>query len=151
MLGIDSRTLRIVWTVFLCAMVLMFIYQVRETLTLFAVAVFLAYMLARLVNLVQRIMPKRPLLALVLVYLALFVLFVTGGIGIGYRIAKEAASLAARLPDMLATPRMASLPLPDFLLPFRDRLLTAMQSRLSLDRTAPFRFCRRQEVRSSRD
>ncbi len=128
MLGIDSRTLRIVWTVFLCVMVLLFVYQVRETLTLFAVAIFLAYMLSPLVNLVQRLMPKRPILALVLVYLALVVLFVTAGIGIGYRIAEEAASLASRLPEMLAAPHMSSLPLPDFLLPFRDRLLAAMQS-----------------------
>jgi predicted PurR-regulated permease PerM len=128
MLGIDGRTLRIVWTVFLCVTVLLFIYQVRETLMLFAVAIFLAYMLDPLVTLVQRMMPKRRVLALVLVYLALFVLFVTGGIGIGYRIAEEAASLAARLPGMLAAPHMSNLPLPDFLLPFRDRLVAAMQS-----------------------
>jgi len=127
MLGIDDRTLRVVWTVFLCVTVLLFIYQVRETLTLFAVAIFLAYMLAPLVSLVQRMMPKRRILALVLVYLALVILFVTAGIGIGYKIAEEAASLAARLPGMLAAPHMSDLPLPDFLQPFRDRLLAALQ------------------------
>ena len=98
MLGIDGRTLRIVWTVFLCATVLLFVYQVRETLTLFAVAVFLAYMLAPLVNLVERLMPKRRILALVLVYLGIVALFVTAGIGIGSQIAEQAASLASRLP-----------------------------------------------------
>jgi predicted PurR-regulated permease PerM len=128
MLGIDGRTLRIVWTVFLCVIVLLLVYQVRETLTLFAVAVFLAYMLSPLVNLVQRAMPKRRILALVLVYLGLVVLFVTAGIGSGYRIAEEAVSLAARLPGMLSAPHLNSIPMPDFLLPFRERLLAAIQS-----------------------
>ena len=128
MLGIDGRTLRILWTVFLCVIVLLLVYQVRETLTLFAVAVFLAYMLSPLVNLMQRAMPKRRILALVLVYLALIILFVTGGIGIGYQIAEEAASLAARLPGMLSATHLSSVPIPDFLLPFRERLLAAMQS-----------------------
>ncbi len=128
MLGIDGRTLRIVWTVFLCVALLLLVYQIRQTLTLFAVAVFLAYMLAPLVSLVQRMMRKRRILALALVYLVLFVLFATAGIGLGYKLAEEAASLASRLPEMLAAPHMASIPLPDFLQPFRDRLLAAMQS-----------------------
>jgi predicted PurR-regulated permease PerM len=128
MLGIDGRTLRIVWTVFLCVTALLFVYQVRETLTLFAVAIFLAYMLAPLVTLVERMLPKRRILALVVVCLALVVLFVTAGIGVGYRIAEEAASLATRLPGMLAAPHMSNLPLPDFLQPFRVRLLAALQS-----------------------
>jgi predicted PurR-regulated permease PerM len=128
MLGIDGRTLRIVWTVFLFATMLLFVYKVRETLTLFAVAVFLAYMLAPLVNLVERLMPKRRMLALVLVHLGIIALFVTAGISIVSQIAEQAASLASRLPGMLANPQMASLPFPDWLQPFKDRLVVAMQN-----------------------
>ena len=100
MLGIDVRTLRIVWTVFLCVTALFFIYQVRETLTLFAVAIFLAYMLSPLVNLAERLMPKRRLVALTLVYLLLIALFITAGIGVASEIAAQAASLASRLPGI---------------------------------------------------
>ncbi|MGA7410562.1 MAG: AI-2E family transporter [Bryobacteraceae bacterium] len=128
MLGIDGRTLRVVWTVFLCAAVLFFIYKVRETLTLFAVAIFLAYMLSPLVNLVERLMPKRRLLALTLVYLFLVALFVTAGIGIASEIAAQAASLASKLPAMLANPHLGNLPFPEWLLPFKDRLMAAMQN-----------------------
>jgi predicted PurR-regulated permease PerM len=128
MLGIDSRTLRVVWTVFLCVMVLAFIYTVRETLALFAVAIFMAYMLSPLVNLVERLMPKRRLLALSLVYLLLVALFVTAGIGVASEIAAQAASLASRLPAMLANPQFGNLPLPQWVLPFKDHLIAAMQS-----------------------
>jgi predicted PurR-regulated permease PerM len=128
MLGIDGRTLRIVWTVFLFVTALLFVYQVRETLTLFAVAIFLAYMLSPLVNLVERLMPKRRILALVLVHLAIVALFVTVGISVGSQIAEQAASLATRLPGMLANSHGGGVPFPLWLQPFKERLMAAMQN-----------------------
>ena len=52
MLGIDERALRIVWTVFLFGLLLALIYFLRDTLVIFAVSIFFAYMLSPIVGLV---------------------------------------------------------------------------------------------------
>ena len=71
MLGIDKRAFRVAWTVFAFALLLLITYSIRDTLMVFATAIFLAYMLAPIVFLVERFVQKRRALALGLVYILL--------------------------------------------------------------------------------
>src|SRR5438270_253043 len=71
MLEVDGRALRVVWTVFLFGLLLALVYFIRDTILLFAGAIFFAYMLSPLVALVERFIPRRRNLALALVYILL--------------------------------------------------------------------------------
>lgn len=126
MLGIEHRTLRMTWTVFLFLLLLVVTWELRETLLVFAGAVFFAYMLSPIVGLVERFIPKRRALALGLVYI-----FLVGGlIGLGFALvptlAAEATSLAMKLPTLINSGKVATLPLPSWLEPMRDQVMTAL-------------------------
>lgn len=140
MLGIDTRTFRMVWTIFVFALLLVVVYTVRETLTLFAVSILFAYTLSPLVNLVERFMPNRRTSALTVVYLLLLGLLVTVGVNLGLQIADQATSLARRLPSLITQGNLRSLPLPHLLEPIRERILQALyNSAADLERSAvPF-------------
>src|SRR5579885_3497900 len=126
MLGIDGRAARFGWTLFLLALVILTAYAIRRTLMVFAVAVFLAYMLTPLVDLVDRYMPRRipRTVALAIVYLLLIGALVGVGISIGSQIGDEAEALAKQLPGQaqstVATP--SKFPLPAWLEPLRGRI-----------------------------
>lgn len=131
MLGIDPRTLRVVWTVFLFGLIVAVVYFIRETLLLFALAVFFAYMLSPLVQLVQRITPRRRGLALAIVYVILVGALVGIGISLGSRIAEQASNLITRLPDLLQPGRLNTIQFPKWLQPLeplRQRMIDAAQS-----------------------
>jgi predicted PurR-regulated permease PerM len=131
MLAIDNRALHVVWTVFLFALFVYVVYLIRETLLVFAGAVFFAYMLSPIVGLIERFLPKRRTLALALVY----ILLVGSLVGIGFALlptlASEATSLAARLPSLVTGGKVATLPLPSFLEPIRDKVMTALANEAS--------------------
>jgi len=55
MLSLDQRALRICWTVFLFLLLLGVIYEIRDTLLVFAGAIFFAYMLSPIVGVVERL------------------------------------------------------------------------------------------------
>ena len=134
MLGIDPRTLRVVWTVFLFGLIIAVVYFIRETLLLFALAVFFAYMLSPLVQLVQRITPRRRGLALAIVYIILVGAIVGISISLGSRIAEQATTLVKSLPDMLDPKRLNTIQLPSWLAPLeplRQRAVEAAQSETS--------------------
>jgi predicted PurR-regulated permease PerM len=126
MLGIDGRAARISWTVFLVALLVLVGYAIRRTLMVFAVAVFLAYMLTPLVDIVDRYLPRRipRTAALAIVYLMLVGALVGLGISIGSQIGDEAAALAKQLPGQaqstVSTP--SKFPLPSWLEPLRGRI-----------------------------
>jgi predicted PurR-regulated permease PerM len=103
MLGIDSRTARATWTVFLFILLLAFVYSAQRAILLFILAVFFAYMLSPVVDFVQRFVPRRMsrTLSLALVYVVLISLLVTVGMWLGSHLVEEATSLANRLPDLL--------------------------------------------------
>jgi predicted PurR-regulated permease PerM len=126
MLGMDRHTLRIAWTIFLFSLLLLLAYYIRETLLVFAAAIFLAYMLSPIVTLVERFIRKRRAIALGIVY----VLFLGALVGIGFalipKLAAEATSLATKLPDMLKSARLASLPLPGWAEPVREQVMAAL-------------------------
>src|ERR1700760_94233 len=103
MLGIDRRTLKSAWTLFLFGLIVFVIYEIRQTLLLFALALIVAHLLGPLVNLVQRVMPARVprVTALAIVYVLVIALITAAMIPLGSRISREAAMLANRLPDVL--------------------------------------------------
>src|SRR3984957_18732536 len=99
MLGIDRRVLQTAWTLFLFLFTFAAIYEIRRTLVLFALALFLANLLSPLVERVHWWIPpsgsRGP--AAALVYLALIGVFVSVAVPLGTRIAEEAAGLTNRL------------------------------------------------------
>src|SRR6476646_4063118 len=68
MLGFDRRAARYTWTVALVVLLLVLVYLVRQTLFVFILAVLFAYLLAPLVDLLDRVLPtsrtRTPALAL---------------------------------------------------------------------------------------
>ncbi len=91
----------------------------------FATAIFLAYMLAPIVFLVERFVQKRRTLALGLVYILLIGALVGIGFALIPRLASEATSLATRLPALLASGKLATLPLPSWAEPVREQVMEA--------------------------
>ncbi len=140
MLGIDERALRVVWTVFLFALILTIIYFIRDTLLVFALAIVLAYMLSPLVIVVERFIPKRRNLALAVVYCILIGILVLCGFLIIPRVAEEATNLAQRLPSLLSAHRLQTIPLPSWLEPVRERVISLFDSEASQlgSRVLPF-------------
>jgi predicted PurR-regulated permease PerM len=131
MLAIDQRALRISWTIFLFILLLVLIYELRDTLLVFAGAVFFAYMLSPIVGLVERFIPKRRTLALGLVYISLVGALVGIGFALVPTLASQAISLVSRLPSLVNSGKVASLPLPGWLEPMRAQLMTALHNEAS--------------------
>jgi predicted PurR-regulated permease PerM len=127
MLGIDGRTLRVVWTIYLFSLAVVGAYLIRSTLIEFAIAIFFSYLLAPIVGQVARLMPKRSNLALALVYVVMLAVLVTAGVNIVSRIAEQAASLAARLPAMMASPHQLQISLPSWAEPYKAKVYEAAQ------------------------
>ena len=96
MLGLDRGAARAAWTVLAIAIFVAAIYIVRETILIFTVAVFFAYMLAPVVRWVERYTHRRYSreIALAIVYAALVAGMIGAVIAIGSRVAEEAATLA---------------------------------------------------------
>ena len=118
------------WTVFLFALVVATAYTIRETLVVFVIALFFAYMLSPMVEFVGRRIPGRfsRVISLAIVYLALLGLLLAAGISIGGRVSEEASSLANRVPSFFENPDwIHKIPLPGWLEPMRDRIIVAVQ------------------------
>jgi predicted PurR-regulated permease PerM len=128
MFGIDRQALRVTWTVFLFTLLLLVLYAIRETLLVFAGAIFFAYVLSPVVALIERFLPKRRAVALALVYMVLL-----GGIvGLGFvlipRLASEATSLLIRLPNLVMSGGWATFRLPSWADPVRGQIMGAVQN-----------------------
>lgn len=110
MLGVDQRVARYTWTVALVLVLLYIVYLLRTTLFIFVLALLFAYLVAPLVDVLDRLLPARrtrtPALALA------YVLFVGGlvalGIQLGSRVVEQANALAGNLPAKLETWRQSS-------------------------------------------
>ena len=130
MLGIDPKAARAAWTVFLVALLIAITWVMRGTLMVFAVALFLAYMLSPLVDFVVRFTRSRlsRTLALAVVYVVITCLLVLLGVTVGSRIAAEASNLAARLPGLLNNPAWTTqIPLPQWLEGERGNIVAWLQ------------------------
>jgi predicted PurR-regulated permease PerM len=101
MLGIDSRAARSTWTAALIVLALWLVYLMRSTLYIFILAVLFAYLLAPLVNLLDRLLPTRPTrtLALALAYVLLVGLVAAGAIVLGTKVVEQATQLASVFPQ----------------------------------------------------
>lgn len=134
MLGIHPLTARITWTVLLIGLLVLMMWQARETIIVFTLALFLAYMLSPLVDMVQRFLPPRVSRNLSLTFVYVILIAVLSGVGfwIGSAIADEASNLADSLPKLIkSNDPLASLPLPGWLGPLRGRILAALRDQLS--------------------
>lgn len=125
MLGIDEQALRIVWTIFLFGLLLAFIYFIRETLVIFAISIFFAYMLSPIVGLVERFVAKRRTLALTVVYLLLIGALVGIGFAVIPTIGQEATTLLTSLPGLVGGGALSRIPIPHWLDPMRDQIIAA--------------------------
>jgi predicted PurR-regulated permease PerM len=103
-LGIDLRTLRVVWTILVVAAALALVYGLRHLLVLLAFSVFFAYLLYPLVWRIEVRLPTRHrrVIALVLTYALLTVAIVGVGMIFGPRLSADVRGLAQRLPGMTA-------------------------------------------------
>ncbi|MBV8552132.1 MAG: AI-2E family transporter [Acidobacteriaceae bacterium] len=127
MLGIEKRAFRIAWTVFLLFLLITVIYQIRETILVFAAAIFCSYILSPTVSLVQQFTTKRRGTALAIVYVLLIGAIVGVGFAILPAIASQATSLLTRLPSLVAGAQVSTIPLPGFLEPMREQIIVALQ------------------------
>ena len=105
MLAIDTRAARITWTVFLVLGAIAFVYLAREPILLFIFAMFFAYMVSPVLNLVDRYTPDRVprTVSLAVVYLLLIGIIGKVVITFGSRAINEASNLASRLPELIKT------------------------------------------------
>lgn len=124
MLGLDGRVLSGVWTAFVFVLLIVLVYLARGTLVIFALAIFLAHLLAPLVDRVERYTPRSVSrnLSLTIVYLALIGLAVAILIPVGAKIGEQASALAGRLPDALKEDVLNGIPLPAWLEAWRPRV-----------------------------
>jgi len=116
--GVDRAALKWVWTIFLFALVTFVVYQVRHTLVIFALALFLSHLLAPVVDFFARTGSRRiPRVAVItLVYAGALVLVILALVSIGGKIGEEAASLAVRVRDLMNQPDpLSHIPIPSWL------------------------------------
>ena len=103
MLGFDRRAAQYTWTAAVILLLLITLYRIRTALFVFILALLFAYLLAPLVDLLDRVLPtsrtRTP--ALVVAYLLLIAALGFAGVTLGSRIADEANNLIARLPDLV--------------------------------------------------
>ena len=104
MLGIDARAARYTWTAALILLLLWLVYLIRSAVFVFIVALLFAYLLAPLVDIIDRFLPasrtRTPALAIAyLIFLAILFVAVTQ---IGSRVADQANALAKSMPALLA-------------------------------------------------
>jgi predicted PurR-regulated permease PerM len=132
MLGIDRRTAQVAWTLFLFILLLFVIYKIGRTLSIFALALIFAHLLAPVVGFVERIIPRRvPRVAtLAIVYIALLAVLVGAMIPLVSRISQEAGALASRLPAALKGDPLSNLPIPGWLEPLRPQLTSVLRERI---------------------
>jgi len=133
MLGFDTRTAKIVWTVFLVAFLLFFTYSIRQTLLVVTFAIFFSYLLYPLIALAERHLPATlPRTVSIGAVFALVILLVAvAGSVLGSQIADEASKLSQQLPSLLNVENISRrIPLPGFLEPLRVRLLAFLTEQL---------------------
>jgi predicted PurR-regulated permease PerM len=145
MFGWDVRAARAAWTVGLVAVAFYAVFAVRKTLLIFVLALFLAYMIAPLVNLIERYKWRRiPRGASVFLAFAL----VIGVVGLGAAlvapsISDEAQKLAEQLPTLTQKAQLAErIPLPGWLEQYRGRISAFLQENIAAGTAAALPFAK---------
>jgi predicted PurR-regulated permease PerM len=124
MLEIDGRVLRAMWTVFVFVLVIILIYLTRSVLVIFTLAIFLAHLIAPVIDRIDRLTPRRVsrTMVLAIVYLALIGVALAILIPVGAKIGEQASMLAGRLPEALKSDPLSRVPLPTWLEAWRPRM-----------------------------
>lgn len=132
MLGIEARAARAAWTVFLVAIAMLILYVIRRTILIFTLALLLAYLLSPLVDLLDRLSPRRIHHTVSLAVVYLFLLAAVGTVGgvIGSRMFEEAAQLGSKVPEWLESRDLQKLPVPAWLEPYKEQTLDALRLQL---------------------
>ena len=131
MLGFDRRAAQYTWTAAAILLLLVALYRIRTALFVFIIALLFAYLLAPLVDFLNRVLPTSRTRTPALIFAYLLVIGALGfaAVGLGSRIADEANSLlknqAAEAPPAPAPPSPA-LPSP------MDRLMENVRSQIRL-------------------
>ena len=142
MLGLDTRAARVAWTVGVVTLAFYAVFILRKTILVFVLALFLAYMIAPLVTLIERYKWSRvPRTVSVLMAF----LLVIGSVGIGAAliapaVSDEAQLLSQQLPQLAAKASIANIPLPNWLEAFRGRLSVFVQENLKTAMLAAMPF-----------
>jgi predicted PurR-regulated permease PerM len=130
MLGLDARAARAAWTVGLVILAFYVVYLVRKTLLVLVLALFLAYLIAPLVRLIERVNWRRLPRT---VSVAEAFLLVVGLATLGFALlapsaSDEARKLAEQLPTLSETTTLAeNTRLPAWLEPYRARVIGVVQ------------------------
>jgi len=124
MFGIDLRVLKGAWTVFLFALAVVLLYEIRGALVTFTLALFLALLLSPVVTFVDHFTSVRVprTVALAVVYIALVAVFAAALITIGSGIAADARTLAGKVPAAVQGDALSRITLPAWLEPARERM-----------------------------
>lgn len=124
MFGLDSRALRIIWTLAVCYL----LYLLRDTILLVVLSVVAAYLLLPVVDFIYSKLThhRHRGWALAAVYLLIFALILTVGGLIGYYAFQQAVELAKEIPDLTQPSAVDHMHLPRFLsrwdAPIREHL-----------------------------
>jgi predicted PurR-regulated permease PerM len=127
MFGLDTRVLRIVYTLLVCYL----IYVLRHVIFLLVLGVVAAYILMPAVELATRCLPKKDRArgeALTIVFLLILAVILTIGGVIGYYAFQQASALAAQVPSMMAPDAIQHIHLPKFLRPWDSQIRAALQN-----------------------
>ena len=134
MLGLDVKAARAAWTVFLVALAILVIYAARDTIVVFVLAFFFAYLLAPAVDFVSGFFPKAVSRnwSLGIVYVLLLGLISWLIYLLGSKIGEQAASFASKLPELLKKEDpLAAIPFPSWLEPVHQRIVQAAHEQLN--------------------
>jgi predicted PurR-regulated permease PerM len=143
--GWDVRAAKAAWTVGLVAVAFYAVYTVRKTLLIFVLALFLAYMIAPLVNLIERYKWRRIPRG-VSVFLAFALVIGMVGLGaalVAPSISDEARKLAEQLPALTEKTQLAErIPLPGWLEQYRGRISAFLQENIKAGAAAAIPFAK---------
>lgn len=133
MLGIDPKAVRATWSVVVTLGALALLYEARVAVLLVVASVFFAYLLFPVLTLVSRFASGRlsRTVALTLVYILLIA--VIGGVAsaVASRAAREAVTLAARIPELgQSAAQLRDAPLPVWLEPLRGQLFDWIRAQI---------------------
>jgi|ERR1051326_2003763 predicted PurR-regulated permease PerM len=133
MLGLSTRAARITWTVILIVILLGFVYAIRETVLVFAAALFFAYVLWPAVSFFERKTPRwlGRTLALTIVYLLFIGALIALGATVGGSLFDEANSFAQKVPELIKNRDWLEHTLPGWLGPAREQIIDWIQEQFS--------------------
>lgn len=143
MVGFDTRTAKIAWTVFLVALALFFVYSIRQTLLVVAFAIFFSYLVYPAIAWAERHKPPAVsrTASIGAVFLLVVLIIAVAATALGSQIADEASKLGEQLPSLLSVKNISDrIPLPGFLEPLRVRLVAFIGEQLqsNASQTVPF-------------